>query len=81
VQSSDRGGIHIYFFLPEPMPTFKLACAIKFALFDAGVVLQPGEIESFPNVKAYSKKFLPTTTPTDYRSKSALGCWMTTMNP
>ena len=55
VQSSDRGGIHIYFFLPEPMPTFGLACAIKFALFDAGVVLQPGEIESFPNVKAYSK--------------------------
>ena len=56
VQSSDSGGIHIYCFLPEPMPTFKLACAIKFALFDAGVVLQPGEIESFPNVKAYSKK-------------------------
>lgn len=55
VQSSDSGGIHIYFFLPEPMPTFGLACAIKFALFDAGVVLLPGEIESFPNVKAYSK--------------------------
>ncbi len=55
LQSSDRGGIHIYFFLPEPMPTFGLACAIKFALFDAGVVLKPGEIESFPNVKAYSK--------------------------
>jgi hypothetical protein len=41
--------------LPEPIPTFKLACAIKFALLEAGVLLQPGEIESFPNVKAYAK--------------------------
>lgn len=55
IQSSDSGGIHIYFFLPEPIPTFKLACAIKFALLEAGVLLQPGEIESFPNVKAYAK--------------------------
>ena len=57
IQSSDSGGIHIYFFLPEPIPTFKLACAIRFALLEAGVLLQPGEIESFPNVKAYAKNF------------------------
>ncbi len=55
IQSSDSGGIHVYFFLPEPIPTFKLACAIKFALLEAGVLCKPGEIESFPNVKAYAK--------------------------
>lgn len=54
-QSSDSEGIHIYYFLPELLPTFWLANAIKFALEDTGLQLRCGQLESFPNVKAYSK--------------------------
>jgi len=55
VQSSNSGGLHIYYFLPEPLPTFPLACAVKFALEDADLQLRSGQLEAFPNVKAYSK--------------------------
>ena len=56
VQSSSSGGLHIYFFLSEPVPTFELACAIKFALLDQGLQLSAGQLEIFPNVKPYSKR-------------------------
>jgi hypothetical protein len=55
VRSSDSGGLHVYFFLPEPVPTFGLACAMKFALLDEGLQLGGGQLEIFPNVKAYGK--------------------------
>ena len=55
VRSSESGGLHVYFFLPEPVPTFGLACAIKFALLDEGLQLGGGQLEIFPNVKAYNK--------------------------
>ncbi|MBW4547437.1 MAG: hypothetical protein KME25_23795 [Symplocastrum torsivum CPER-KK1] len=56
VRSSESGGLHIYFFLPEPVPTFGLACAMKFALLDEGLQLGSGQLEIFPNVKAYSEE-------------------------
>ncbi len=61
VRSSDSEGIHIYYFLPEAAPTFALACAIRFALEDAGCHLRSGHLEVFPNTKAFSKH-----KPTDY---------------
>ncbi|MBD1835141.1 hypothetical protein H6F61_21225 [Cyanobacteria bacterium FACHB-472] len=56
VQSSSSGGLHIYFFLSEPVPTLALACAIKFALQDQGLQLSAGQLEIFPNVKPYNKE-------------------------
>ncbi len=61
VRSSDSEGIHVYYFLPEPVPTFALACAVKFALEDASFHLRSGHLEAFPNCKSYSKD-----KPTDY---------------
>ena len=55
VQSSWSGGLHLYYFLSQPLPTFDLACVIKFALEDVDLCLRQGELEAFPNVKAFSK--------------------------
>lgn len=63
VQSSWSGGLHVHYFFERALPTFSLACAVKFALEDAGLYLRQGELESFPNVKAFSKR-----TPTDYNA-------------
>ena len=74
VRSSESGGLHIYFFLPESVPTFGLACAIKFALLDEGLQLGCGQLEIFPNVKAYSKN-----KPTNYnahRLPLQAGSWL-----
>lgn len=57
VQSSDSGGVHVYFFLASPVPTFALACAIKFALEDAGFRLRCGQLEAFPNTKAWGSYY------------------------
>jgi hypothetical protein len=53
VQSSWRGGLHLYIPLPEPVSSFNLACAIAQCLHAHGLPLQPGQIEAFPNVKTY----------------------------
>ncbi len=74
VQSSESGGLHVYFFLSEPVPTFGLACALKFALLDEGLQLHAGQLEIFPNVKPYSK-----AKPTDYnghRLPLQAGSWL-----
>jgi hypothetical protein len=74
IQSSDSGGLHVYFFLPEPVPSFGVACALKFALSDGGCQLKQGELELFPNVKAYNKN-----KPTDYnghRLPLQAGSWL-----
>ncbi len=56
IQSSYSEGIHIYFFLPEKVSTFKLAVAVQNALEDNGYYVKKGQLEIFPNVKAYNKK-------------------------
>lgn len=52
--SSDSGGIHVYYFFSEELPTFPLACACSSALTDAGFEIKQGELEIFPNVKAWT---------------------------
>ena len=56
IQSSHSEGIHIYFFLPEKVPTFKLALAVQNVLEDNGYYVKKGQLEIFPNVKAYGTK-------------------------
>ncbi|MEJ1932480.1 hypothetical protein WDZ92_19770 [Nostoc sp. NIES-2111] len=55
VQSSDSGGLHIYYFFEEKQPSFLLACAIKQTLEAAGFKIKAGELEIFPNCKVYSQ--------------------------
>lgn len=54
VISSDSGGIHVYYFFSEELPTFPLACACFDALTDAGFEIKQGELEIFPNFKAWT---------------------------
>jgi hypothetical protein len=55
VQSSWSGGLHLYIPLPEALPTFGIAVALKQCLEAAGLCLQAGQLETFPNVKRFSK--------------------------
>lgn len=55
VQSSYSEGVHVYFPLPKPLPTFKTALAIKTQLEDNGFFVKAGQLEVFPNTKAYIK--------------------------
>lgn len=55
VRSSFSGGAHIYCPFPQQYPTFSVACLIKQALEAQGLRLAPGQLETFPNEKAYGK--------------------------
>ena len=55
IQSSDSEGIHLIFSLPEPLPTFKIACLVKITLEAAGLEIKPGQLEVFPNPKRFAK--------------------------
>ncbi len=55
IQSSDSEGIHLIFSLPEPLPTFKIACLVKATLEAAGLEIKPGQLEVFPNPKRFAK--------------------------
>lgn len=57
VRSSDSDGLHIYYFFDEPLPTFALACALWFALNDAGLQVRSGQLETFPNMKAWNSLY------------------------
>lgn len=57
VQSSDRGGHHLYYFLPQAVSSFELACVVRWALHRAGLEIKDGHIEQFPNTKAYDAQF------------------------
>lgn len=58
LRSSWSGGLHIYIPLPQAFPTFSVACALKACLEAQGYPLRQGELETFPNVKAYARKWL-----------------------
>lgn len=58
--SSESGGLHIYFFLPECVHSLSLALALKHALISDGFQLIKGELEVFPNPKPYNE-FQPTS--------------------
>ena len=53
LRSSWSGGIHLYIPLPEAVSTFDLAVALKECLKAQGIPLKAGQVEVFPNVKAY----------------------------
>lgn len=60
--SSDSGGIHIYYFFSEPIPTFGIACAVRNVLAAAGLLIKDGQLEIYPNAKKY------TVGPSDYKA-------------
>jgi hypothetical protein len=55
VQSSNSGGIHVYFVLPTEVKTYALACAMRFVATSQGFTVKDGTLEIFPNTKAYNK--------------------------
>ncbi len=64
IRSSHSGGIHIYYFFPRPVPTFRIAALIRVTLINAKFPIKNGQIEIFPNTKAYSSD---KTQPTYYK--------------
>lgn len=59
-RSSWSGGLHIYIPLPESVPTFSLAVALKQSLEAEGFAIRAGQLELFPNAKGYGKNGLFT---------------------
>ncbi len=57
LQSSFSQGLHLYFFLNRPVNTFRLACVMNKAAFDAGIEIKRGQLETFPNTKRYNSLF------------------------
>jgi hypothetical protein len=56
IQSSNSGGWHLYFFLPQAISTFALACGLQDALEMVGLELKNGQLEAFPNRKGRTKE-------------------------
>ena len=54
IRSSFSGGFHIYIPLPVEVPTFCFATTIKQTLEAQGLEIAPGQLEIFPNCKAYA---------------------------
>lgn len=57
LQSSSSQGLHLYFFLDRPINTFRLACVMNKAAFEAGIEIKRGQLETFPNTKRYNSRF------------------------
>ncbi|MFN7717258.1 MAG: hypothetical protein ACK5QS_17560 [Pseudanabaenaceae cyanobacterium] len=57
VRSSDSKGLHLYYPLPEAVSSFGLACAVHHALTQSGLIVKSGQLEIFPNVKAYDTEY------------------------
>jgi hypothetical protein len=55
IQSSFSGGYHLIITFTSPLPTFNLACAVEYALRDAGFIPRKGHLEIFPNVKPWGE--------------------------
>ncbi|WP_228016680.1 hypothetical protein [Synechocystis sp. LEGE 06083] len=55
LQSSNSGGLHVYFVFPKALPTFKLAHMLRLTAIKAGYEVKDGRLEIFPNTKTYSK--------------------------
>lgn len=49
--SSASGGLHLYFPLPEELPTWKVAEALDLTLRNAGFQIKGGVLELFPNLR------------------------------
>lgn len=55
IQSSFSGGYHLIITFTTLQPTFNLACALEYALRDAGFIPRKGHLEIFPNVKPWAE--------------------------
>jgi hypothetical protein len=53
IRSSNSDGLHLYFPLNETVNTFNLAVAVKFCLQTQGFEVKDGQLEIFPNDKAF----------------------------
>ena len=56
IRSSSSDGWHLYYFLPEAVPAFRLAQATAIAFRENGLEIEPGQLEIFPNVKGYGRE-------------------------
>lgn len=55
IQSSFSGGYHLIITFTTLQPTFNLACALEYALRDAGFIPRKGHLEIFPNAKPWGE--------------------------
>ncbi len=55
IQSSHSGGYHLIITFTTLQPTFNLACALEYALRDAGFIPRKGHLEIFPNAKPWGE--------------------------
>jgi hypothetical protein len=60
IQSSYSGGIHLIIFFPYSISTFRLAALLQVTLINAGFEISKGQLENFPNPKAYGSRENPT---------------------
>ena len=56
IRSSSNRGVHLFFFLPDGVNSFDLACALFRVLSENGFEIKAGQLEIFPNTKRYKKK-------------------------
>lgn len=56
IRSSNSRGVHVFFFLPDEVNSFDLACALFRVLSESGFEIKAGQLEIFPNTKRYKKK-------------------------
>jgi hypothetical protein len=54
IQSSDSGGLHVYFWFGEELETYKVAQLLWSVCHLGGFELRGGNVETFPNAKKYS---------------------------
>ncbi|MEM9090368.1 MAG: hypothetical protein AAGC93_16665 [Cyanobacteria bacterium P01_F01_bin.53] len=54
IRSSWSGGLHLYCPLPNKVKTFDLACAIRYAFEAQELYIEAGQLEVFPNTKAFA---------------------------
>lgn len=58
--SSDSAGLHIYFPIPKSFNSWRLSKAVSVALENAGFKSKLGQLEIFPNPKAYVTEGTPS---------------------
>jgi len=58
LRSSFSGGLHLFIPLPNSVGTFNLACALKECLKAFGFTIAAGQLEVFPNTKAYGRSWM-----------------------
>jgi hypothetical protein len=57
VRSSHSDGIHIYYWFPDRIESFKLAALVRIWLENDGFDVSKGQIETFPNTKTYDSQY------------------------